>query len=219
MILEGPIVPPEVASFIKFFDPEAMVITAGDVRKALAQYQRDGVGEVEFMINSPGGSYFETSSLVSMVSEWPGTINTTVTGLAASGAGLLTMVTNRVRMSSMAMLMIHQAWSMREGNSQDMHNEAEILEKMDERQMEVISKRSGMDKEEAYSAMQKETWYTATEAVSVGLANEVMAFDQMNKGKHKKDKKKAMIGSEREIWDAAMDRSVAFTMDRLPAFL
>jgi ATP-dependent Clp protease protease subunit len=83
------------------------------------------------------------------------------------------------------MVMIHKAWTIALGNADDMMATASLLEKIDGQLVEAYREKAGDDRDWD-DLMTAETWFTAAEAVEVGLVDRIaekpdkkmnMAFD------------------------------------------
>lgn len=138
---------------------------------------------VHVHINSPGGDAFAGIAMANAIRAYAGEIVVHVDGVAASAAGFLVASAPRAVMALGAMIMVHKSWTFAIGNSEDLMAQAAVLEKLDSQQVEMFrTKNPDYDWEAALTA---ETWFTATEAIAVGLATEhegsapamAMAFD------------------------------------------
>lgn len=138
---------------------------------------------VHVHVNSPGGDAFAGIAMANAIRAYPGEVVVHVDGVAASAAGFLCAAAPRVVMALGAMIMVHKAWTIAFGNSDDMIAQAEVLEKVDAQQIALFqTKNPDYDWQAALAA---ETWLTADEAIAIGLATEreaekpamAMAFD------------------------------------------
>ena len=133
-------------------------------------------------VSSPGGSVLEGFAIADAIRAYPGNITTEGRGYIASIASIILLAGDRVRMAENAFLMIHNPWSMAEGDATDLRKTADVLEKMEMQIAEVYAqammKRKGMRYQDALSAslqyMAAETWFTAKEAKDIGLIDEVL---------------------------------------------
>ncbi|NBO93084.1 MAG: hypothetical protein EBV06_12360, partial [Planctomycetia bacterium] len=71
-----------------------------------------------------------------------------------------------------AIWMIHNAWSVAQGNSKDMMDQAKMLEEHDAMLAEIYSEHTGKSTEEIRTDMAAETWIRGSAAVEYGLADE-----------------------------------------------
>jgi len=71
------------------------------------------------------------------------------------------------------MIMIHKAWGMVVGNSDDMRTEAAILEKIDGTLVQTYVARTGESDDAIAEMLRAETWLTSSEAVALGFADRI----------------------------------------------
>ena len=64
-------------------------------------------GDVTVWINSPGGNVFAAAQIYTMLKDYKGSVTVKIDALAASAASVVAMAGDRVLMSPVAMLMIH----------------------------------------------------------------------------------------------------------------
>lgn len=128
-----------------------------------------GDGDVlNLYINSPGGSVFAMSAMVSMMkrAQQRGvTINSYVDGVAASAASVLALAADSVTMYSNSILMIHKPWTMAVGNADDLVKEAETLEQIENATMMPIYKgKAKVDDDELKALVKAESWLDSVKA-------------------------------------------------------
>lgn len=136
----------------------------------------DGADEVEININSNGGDVFAASEIYTLLSQHSGMVTVNIQGLAASAASVIAMAGDVVHISPTAQIMIHKAWTIADGNADDMAHTSEFLEGIDDSIMNAYVAKTGIDKSELSNMMAKETWLTANQAVDYGFADDVMDF-------------------------------------------
>jgi ATP-dependent Clp endopeptidase proteolytic subunit ClpP len=129
--------------------------------------------QIYMHINSPGGSVWDGQAIYNAVKRHPANVTTYVDGLAASIASVIALAGNQVVMAENALMMIHDPWAMTIGTADEMRASADVLDKVGETIRAVYERRTGKDSAEIKSAMIEETWYTASEAVEYGLADQV----------------------------------------------
>lgn len=149
-------------------------VTAQSFRKKLKELNNKDLITVH--INSPGGSVFEGLAIYSALKQHDATIRVVVDALAASAASFIAMAADEgeLVMSRNAVMMIHDAAGVAMGNAEDMRSMAELLDKHSDNIADIYAQRSGEDAVFWRTAMQVETWYTGTEAVTAGLADSVL---------------------------------------------
>lgn len=136
-------------------------------------------GDVEVHINSPGGDVFDGLAIYNSLAQRAGNVTTIVDGLAASAASFIAMA-GKTRMACPgAMMMIHEASGLCVGNAADMRELAELLDKVSENIAAIYADRSGRA-DGWRAAMEKESWYTADEAVAAGLVHRLAQRPEEN---------------------------------------
>lgn len=130
-------------------------------------------GDVTIRVNSPGGSVFAAVAMSQAMREHKGSITVHVDGLAASAASVLAVTASKVVMAPGSFMMIHKASTLTWGNVDEHLATAELLEKVDGSIAESYARKSGGDATDFLAKMEKETWFTAAEAVEAGIADEI----------------------------------------------
>ena len=133
-------------------------------------------GAISLHINSPGGDVFEARTMVSALQAARARgvkVTTYIDGLAASAASYVALAADEVVMSEGALMMIHCAWAMTVGNSNDMLAMADLLDKIDQTIAADYSKKSGKPVDEMLKLMEFETWLDANEATDLGLCDRI----------------------------------------------
>lgn len=124
-------------------------------------------------INSPGGVADQGISIYNALRRHKPGVTTVVDSLAASAASVIAMAGDKRITSKGGRWMIHQALTFAIGNANDMREIASVLDAYDKSLVDIYEEGTGLAAEEIFAAMQRETWYTADEAVEAGLANEI----------------------------------------------
>lgn len=144
--------------------------------------------KINLRINSPGGDVFGARAIEQALREHPADIVAHIDGYAASAATTVMMAADHITMNQGAMLMIHDAWSLVMGNSSDMLAEADLLGKIDGTIANTYANRTGLKVEDVRELMDKETWFTAEEAVAAKFADSISEPESS-----KKDSKQAHV--------------------------
>ena len=148
-------------------------ITAGQFVRDLTTLD-DGVSPVVVAFNSIGGDLFDGLAIHNVLSRLGERCTGRIDALAASAASVAVCGAHRVVIAGNAMMMIHNPWTYAAGDAEDLRKVANALDQA----MEVIiaaykAKAPGIDEVELRRLVAAETWLTANEAVSLGLADEV----------------------------------------------
>lgn len=166
------------------------VVTSGyewdDIDTSATSFKKDldalgDLSTINLHLNSPGGSVFDGVAISSMLKQHKATVNVYIDGIAASIASVIAMAGDTIFMPSNSMMMVHNPLTLVWGNAQEMRKQADVLDKISESMKLSYLERAGekLDKETLDNLMDNETWLSAHEAVSYGLADEVIASNQV----------------------------------------
>jgi len=140
----------------------------------VADLRKITAGKVNLHLNSPGGAIFDGIAIYSALKEHPAHVTVTVDAVAASIASVIAMAGDRIVMARQSVMMIHEGQGVAMGSAEDMTKMAERLELVSNQIAGVYQERVAGSKIATWrNRMKEETWYTAEEAVAVGLADEV----------------------------------------------
>lgn len=128
---------------------------------------------IHLRINSPGGDVFAGRVMEQAIREHSSKIIAHVDGYAASAASYVALAADEVVVAPGAMFMIHKAWSVGWGNSDDLMQLAALLEKIDGTLADTYVRETKNDRQQVLDWMAAETWFTADESVEHGFADRV----------------------------------------------
>ena len=128
---------------------------------------------IHLRINSPGGSVFGARAIETGLREHSARIVVHIDSLAASAASFIAMAGDEIIMSKGAMIMIHKAWTLAWGNSDDLEHTAALLKKIDGTLVDTYVDRSKQAADKVADWMKAETWFTSAEAIEFGFADKV----------------------------------------------
>lgn len=124
-------------------------------------------------INSYGGDVAEGLAIYSLLSSFKGHLTTIVDGFACSAASVIFMAGETRIVPEQGLLMIHNAWSYAEGDSNTMKKMAEDLEKITQPSVNIYTSKTKLSEEDIKEKMNKETWITSKEAFEWGFATSI----------------------------------------------
>ena len=130
--------------------------------------------EIRLNINSGGGSIFDAVTILNALRQHPAKVTANVLGLAASAASFIACGVDETTMSANSTMMIHDGSGIAVGNAQDMHEMADLLDKLSDNIASIYAAKAGGTPDSWRDTMRAETWYTADEAVAAGLADGVI---------------------------------------------
>lgn len=155
-------------------DDEAMFMGGISPRQFIGALAETN-GPVTLRLNSPGGSVFGAQAMVAAMRAHSYPITAQIDSLAASAASVIAAECAECAIAPGAMVMIHKAWGMTIGNSDDHGQVADLLNKIDGQIAATYARRAGdEDKEKYMSMMAAETWLDADEAIAAGFADRMI---------------------------------------------
>ena len=131
--------------------------------------------DVNLHINSPGGSVYDGLAIYNFLTSAPNRINVSIDGMAGSIASVVAMAGNTISIHESGMMMVHNASAMMGGGTKEhMEKQIEVLDKIDEIQLNIYSRRTKQPKEAIKSLMDKETYLTSKEAKKFGFVDKII---------------------------------------------
>lgn len=129
--------------------------------------------EIEVDVASGGGDVFAASEIYTMLKNFAGKVVVNIQGLAASAASVIAMAGDVVNMSPTAQMMIHKAWTITIGNSDDLDHDSKMMDTTDQSIVNAYEAKTGLKRDEILKMMADETWMTAQDAVDKGFADAI----------------------------------------------
>jgi len=131
-------------------------------------------------INSYGGSVSDGVAIYNAIKRHPLQKDVEIDGVAMSIASLIAMAGDTVRMAENAIFMIHAPWGASVGNSKDMREYADVLDKYAEAMATSYAAKTGESVEAMYELMSDGAnhFYSASEAKDGGFVDEVTTAAQ-----------------------------------------
>lgn len=136
------------------------------------------VDQIDLRVNSPGGYVFDGIAVYSALADHPAVVTTHVDGLAASAASFIAQAGATRNIVKPGRMMIHDARGVAIGNAATMREMATILDDVSDSIAQVYADRAGETAAVWRQRMRGTdgadgTWYSAQQAVDVGLADAV----------------------------------------------
>lgn len=133
-----------------------------------------GSGDITVWINSPGGDCVAAAQIYNMLMDYKGNVTVKIDGIAASAASVIAMAGNKVLMSPVSMLMIHNPMTVAMGDTAEMQKAIEMLSEVKESVMNAYEIKTGMSRTKISHLMDAETWMNANKAVELGFADDIL---------------------------------------------
>lgn len=213
--------------------------SADSFRKEVQSLAADGVTELNVHVDSYGGAVSAGWAIYNVLKDWPGQVNTYADGFVASAAVYPFLAGKNRYANPMSAFFLHQAWTIADGNADELRKAADDIEKFNAIGLEAFAA-AGMDKDKILELEKDETWLTASEALELGLATEIIdrsdeadaqqsvrgmiiqALAEYDRQRHQKAPKET-VPENRETTPATPDEAVTpaeeFANNHLMAFL
>lgn len=149
-------------------------ISANDFMSALEGH----TGDLTIHLDSGGGSVTDGISIYNQMKQYEGNITVHIDSICASIATVIACGADRVLINSKGKYMIHRAWTAAMGNCQDFRSMADIMELMDGDIADTYAAKAGGTADEWLNLMDKETWFSAEQALEAGLVDEVVNLEK-----------------------------------------
>lgn len=133
-----------------------------------------GSGDITVWINSPGGDCVAAAQIYNMLREYEGNVTVKIDGIAASAASVIAMAGDKVLMSPVSMMMIHNPMTIAFGDSGEMQKAIDMLKSVKDSIINAYEIKTGLSRTKLAHLMDAETWMDAGKAVELGFADEII---------------------------------------------
>lgn len=134
--------------------------------------------DITVWIDSYGGDVFAAAGIYNALKNHNGKITTKIDGKAMSAASVIAMAGDKVMMSPVAIMMIHNPLSSVQGYASDMRKQADVLDSVKESIVNAYQLKSGRSRNKISQMMDDETWMDANTAMKNGFADEMLYTDK-----------------------------------------
>lgn len=146
-------------------------VSAANLSKQLESLS--DVTQIDVYINSYGGEVAEGLAIYNALKRHKAKVTTHCDGFACSIASVIFMAGDERVMNEASLLMIHNAWTLAEGNAAALRKQADDLDKITQASVEAYKAHSSLTEEEIKALMDAESWILPDEALSYGFATSV----------------------------------------------
>lgn len=127
---------------------------------------------VDLHIHSPGGDVMQGFAIYNTLARLKAKVDIWVDGVAASMASMIVCLPGAtVHMPENAWLMVHKPWGGIAGDSDDMRDYADWLDRNEALMLSAYMNKTGLGQEELEAMLKAETWLNGAEAVEKGFAD------------------------------------------------
>ncbi len=130
--------------------------------------------DVTVRLHTPGGSVFDGNLIFNALAQSKSNIHIVIDGLAASMGSILMLAGKKVSIAENAFIMIHAPSGGAQGGAKDFTNIAKLLTSLESNFIKKYVAKTGKTQEEISAWMQGDNWFSADEALSAGLVDEII---------------------------------------------
>ena len=105
---------------------------------------------------------------------YKGNVTVKIDGIAASAASVIAMAGNKVIVSPVSMIMIHNPATIAFGDTSEMQKAIAMLDEVKESIINAYEIKTGLSRAKLSHLMDAETWMDANSAIELGFADEIM---------------------------------------------
>lgn len=153
-------------------------VSANDVVNEL---QGINAKSIDVYINSYGGEVAQGIAIYNVLKRHKAKVTTYVDGFACSIASVIAMAGDVRKMYDTSLLMIHNAWTVAQGNAEELRKQAEDLETINEQVTKSYLDVVNISEAELKSLLDNESWITADKALEMGFITEVVSAKKTEK--------------------------------------
>lgn len=133
-----------------------------------------GDGNITIWINSPGGDCVAAAQIYNMLTDYKGDVTVKIDGIAASAASVIAMAGDKVIMSPVSMMMIHNPATIAMGDHAELEKAMDMLNEVKESIINAYVVKTGLSRSKLSHLMDSETWMNSEKALELGFADEIM---------------------------------------------
>lgn len=131
-------------------------------------------GDIIVKVNSPGGDVTAAAEIYTALKDYPHNITVKIDSMAASAASFIAMAGDKVMMSPVSWMLIHNPMTIAVGNKEDMQDAIDTLEKIKDGIVNAYEMKTGLSRTRISHLMDAETLMSPQEAVSLGFADGIL---------------------------------------------
>lgn len=149
-------------------------------KSIVEQIKGADVDEITVRIASYGGEVQAGVAIYNILKAHKAKVTTICDSFACSIASVIFMAGDERIMNEASLLMIHNAWTLTQGNADELRKQADDLDKITQLSVEAYKAHSSLSEEEIKELMNNETWILPSEALAYGFATSIKAGDNSN---------------------------------------
>jgi ATP-dependent Clp protease protease subunit len=132
------------------------------------------VQNIDLRINSDGGVVTDARAMYNLLVEHKARVHVHIDGIAASAASFIAMAGSEITISEGGFVMIHNARAVTIGDADDHRRMVTVLDQVNKTIVDTYVARTKQEAKKIMKWMADETWFTGTEAVAAGFADNIV---------------------------------------------
>lgn len=163
-----------------------------------------GNGDITVWINSPGGDCVAAAQIYNMLTNYKGNVTVKIDGIAASAASVIAMAGNKVLMSPVSMMMIHNPATAAFGDHAEMQKAIDMLAEVKESIINAYAIKTGLTRAKLSHLMDSETWMDANKAVELGFADDIITRSEIKPDTEEEETDESTEEEEKKTSDSML---------------
>lgn len=158
-----------------------------------------GDGDVTVWINSPGGNCVAAAQIYNALVDYPGWVTVKIDGLCASAASVIAMAGDRILMSPVSILMIHNPSTMVIGDRDDLQEAIGMLDAVKDSIINAYVAKTKLSRAKLSKLMDSNKYMDATEAIRLGFCDGLIERAEHESAEDNLSFKAALVAAVRDI--------------------
>ncbi|MHB1154866.1 MAG: head maturation protease, ClpP-related [Eubacteriales bacterium] len=149
-------------------------ITPAIFKRELHNHASEAPDDIIVRITSGGGDCFAAALIYDMLKEYGGKVTVEVHSLAASAASVIAVAGDKLLMSPLAILMIHNPTTVAIGEVNDFKAAINLLTEVKESIINAYTDKTKLPRSKVAKMMDDETWMSANKAMELGFVDGIL---------------------------------------------
>ena len=128
---------------------------------------------ITLKISSLGGDAFEGLAIHDLLKSSKKKVTAEIIGATASAGTIVAVGADNIKISENALFLVHNAWTVAQGNADDLRKQAENLETVDNRMVSIYMNKTKQKEEDVRYLMKEDKWIDANEAKEFGFVDAI----------------------------------------------
>lgn len=152
-------------------------VAASITGQILVLHHQNPKGEIQIIVNSPGGEVVAGLAIYDMMQWTSCPIQTVCTGEACSAASLILAGGSKGKRSILpnSRVLLHQPWGGVKGQVTDIKIQYEEMQRMKDETLDILQKHTGQNRDTLAADLERDYILDAKRAIEYGVVDEVLA--------------------------------------------